>query len=67
MRISTGGMNSFRFGDNDFVIFGGEDNFVMPDIVIPDFNFEMPDIDMPEIVMPDTDFDIIIPDIECRE
>ncbi len=62
VEITAGGNNSFRFGDNDFVVFN--ENFKMPEIVIPDF--EMPEIiipnfEMPEIVIPD--FDINIPEM----
>ena len=51
--ITSGGNNSFRFGDNDFVVFN--ENFKMPEIVIPDF-------EMPEIVIPE--FNISIPDFD---
>ncbi|MBL4605591.1 MAG: hypothetical protein JKY02_08025 [Flavobacteriaceae bacterium] len=53
VKITSRGNNSFRFSDNDFVIFNND--FVMPNIVIP----EIPDFEMPEInfTMPDFDFD----------
>jgi len=50
VKITSGGNNSFRFGHNDLVVFN--DDFVMPEIVIPDF--DMPDIN---ISIPDVDFD----------
>lgn len=49
VKITSGRNNSFRFGHNDLVIFN--DDFVMPEIVIPDF--EMPDMN---ITIPDMDF-----------
>ena len=60
VKISTGGINSFRFGDNDFVIFDTE-NFVMPDIVIPEFDFKIADV-----VIPDFNFDFEMPDIDLE-
>lgn len=58
VKISAGGVNSFRFGDNDFVIFGNNGNFVMPDIVMPEINIPNFDFEMPDIVIPDFDFEI---------
>lgn len=75
VRISAGGNNSFSFGDNDFIIFNPE-NFVMPDIVIPevtipDFNFQMPEINIPEMdfnfTMPDMDWEKFIMDLDDIE
>ncbi len=66
VKITAGGNNSFRFADNDFIIFN-KDNFVMPDIVIPDF--EMPEIVMPDmnITIPDIDFENIFIDLDDIE
>ncbi|MEQ6122854.1 hypothetical protein AAON49_01470 [Pseudotenacibaculum sp. MALMAid0570] len=64
VKISARGNNSFRFNDNDFVVFNPE-NFAIPDIVlpaiedivipslenitIPEMNFEFPDMDWDNI------------------
>ena len=58
VRISAGGVNSFRFNENDFVIFGGNGSFVMPDIVMPEINIPNFDFEMPDIVIPDFDFEM---------
>lgn len=52
--ITAGGNNSYRFGDNDFVVFNG--NFQLPEIVIPDF--EMPEIIIPDFELPNINFEM---------
>lgn len=73
VKITAGGSNSFRFSDNDFVFFDS-DNFLIPDIVIPeiqipDFNFKMPDVNIPEInfVMPDLDWEKFMINLDDME
>ncbi|MFY0631214.1 MAG: hypothetical protein JXR05_12590 [Flavobacteriaceae bacterium] len=62
VKITSGGNSSFRFGDNDFVIFNKND-FVIPEIVIPDFDFEMPEIVIPDVNINMSDFDFNLGDI----
>jgi hypothetical protein len=68
VEISAGGNSSFRFGDNDFVIFGPE-GFQIPDIDIPEINFQMPDIEIPDvdIVLPDMDWEKFVINLDDVE
>lgn len=63
VKITAKGNNSFNF-DGDFVFFNNND-FKFPEIVIPDFDsihFDFPT--MADIVIPEIDFDEILPDIQ---
>jgi hypothetical protein len=68
VEISAGGNTSFRFGDNDFLIFGS-DGFQIPDIDIPEINFQMPDIQIPEIdfEMPNMDWEKFVINLDDVE
>ena len=68
VEISAGTNNSFRFGDNDFVIFG-PGGFEIPDINIPEINFQMPNIQIPEINfdMPDMDWEKFVINLDDIE
>lgn len=65
--IKAGG-NSFSFRDNDFIIFN-PDNIVIPEINIPEIDFQIPEINIPEInfEMPDMDLEKFMIDLDDIE